>query len=71
MTGKDSIFQLASEKLGQPILFDHKNYSLISLNSTRAEKTAEFFDEEGFGFIGDVGHYDEVLVFSSVNRFCL
>ena len=42
-----------------------KDYNIlcdsVMFNLFRPEETAEFFDEDGFGSIGDVGHYDEVL----------
>ena len=34
------------------------NWSMLEYLN-RPEETAEFFDEDRFGFIGDVGHYDE------------
>ena len=34
------------------------NWSMLEYLN-KPEETAEFFDKDGFGFIGDVGHYDK------------
>jgi len=44
---------------GQPGNIMIKTNSGMIEYLNRPEKTAEFFDEDGFGNIGDVGHYDE------------